>query len=153
MFYQALYLYKTLSPDTIPAEILESITKTLTVLRAQGRPNEEDLQHSHNQEKVFKLIMEYLSSQSLDCVPEYQIDDFYFVDIYIPNKKICIEIDGLSHYATLQGSLNQKSKVKRKVLEKLGYKVANLDLTDYLNKRDENFKQNILEKLVNDIIN
>lgn len=83
--------------------------------------------------------MEYLSSKSLDCIQEYQVDEFYFVDIYIPNQKICIEIDGLHHYTAMASSLNQKTKVKREVLKKLGCKVVNIDLTDYLNKKDVNF--------------
>ena len=50
--------------------------------------------------------MEYLSSKSLDCISEYQVDDFYFVDIYVPSLKICIEIDGLHHYTSVSDSLN-----------------------------------------------
>ena len=76
---------------------------------------------------------------------EYQVDDFYFVDIFIPNMKICIEIDGLHHYTSVSESLNQKSKVKREVLKKLGCKVVNINLTDYLNKKDTNFQQKMLE--------
>ena len=39
------------------------------------------------------------------------------------------------------------------VLEKLGFKVVNINLTNYLDKKDIEYKQKMLEKLVDNALN
>lgn len=39
------------------------------------------------------------------------------------------------------------------VLKKLGFKVVNINLTNYLDKKDIEYKQKMLEKLVDDALN
>ena len=54
------------------------------------------------------------------------IDKFYMVDIYIPSKKLCIEIQGPTHYA-IKSKLTKKTAVKAKLLKMLGYNVRHID--------------------------
>ena len=63
------------------------------------------------------------------------IDDFYVVDIYVPSKKLILEVQGPSHKVFL-GQATTKTVLKTKVLKKLGYKVASIDAMPMLKLRN-----------------
>lgn len=53
-----------------------------------------NVSRSQTQQIVFSLTKEIYP----DLKEEYQIDDFYVVDMYVPSRKLCIEVQGPLHY-------------------------------------------------------
>ena len=57
---------------------------------------------------------------------EVIIDKFFVVDLYVPSKKLIIEVQGPQHYG-IDGNVTRKTLVKTEVLKKLGYNVKVVD--------------------------
>ena len=67
---------------------------------------------------------------------EYRVNNYYFVDIFIKELNLCVEVDGMHHYHGQDQGVRKRYQVKKRVLEALGYKIATLDLQQYMRKSD-----------------
>ena len=56
------------------------------------------------------------------------MNNYYFVDIFIKEFNLCVEVDGMHHYHGQDHGVRKRYQVKKRVLEALGYKVSTLDL-------------------------
>ena len=56
------------------------------------------------------------------------MNNYYFVDIFIKELNLCVEVDGMHHYHGQDHGVRKRYQVKKRVLEALGYKVSTLDL-------------------------
>lgn len=56
------------------------------------------------------------------------MNNYYFVDIFIKDLNLCVEVDGMHHYHGQDHGVCKRYQVKKRVLEALGYKVSTLDL-------------------------
>lgn len=54
----------------------------------------------------------------------------YFVDFFIA-PSTCIEVNGPNHYIGSSASLNNSTKIKARVLEKLGYRVVQVPMDEW----------------------
>jgi very-short-patch-repair endonuclease len=62
-----------------------------------------------------------------DLVNEHQVSEgFYYVDIFVPSLNLSIEINGPSHVNS-SGHLKLKYKKRRKLLQKLGLRIVEID--------------------------
>ena len=73
-------------------------------------------------------IYNYLFRQcDIEAFPQYVVDDKYIVDFFLPESKLCIELDGSQHY-TAKGERDDYFKTK--YLEHKGYRVAHYSNED-----------------------
>jgi very-short-patch-repair endonuclease len=79
---------------------------------------------------------------------EHRIDQYYFVDIYIPSLSLCVEVDGIHHYHGIDHQMRKRYQVKERVLNKLGVQVVRMDLAQYMRKSDVNKKRQMVEELL-----
>ena len=73
-----------------------------------------------------KMIQNELKLIYPDLVNEHQVGDFYYVNIYVPSRNLSIEINGPVHMNS-SGHLKLKYKKRRKVLQKLGLRIVEID--------------------------
>lgn len=71
----------------------------------------------------------------------------------MPEYNLIVEIDGISHYKGSINKENAKTRVKREVLKKLGYKYTNIDLMKVLGKSDNQLQVDIISRLIEESIN
>jgi very-short-patch-repair endonuclease len=94
--------------------------------------------------KFHKNIEDLLVSMKIDFKSEFY--DEYFIDIACPNQKLAIEILGPGHHIYPEGTLNGKTKNKKRNLEKLGWNYLGIPF----NSKADNLKYirgTILSKL------
>ena len=77
--------------------------------------------------------MEVVRRTYPDAEEEVLIDRFYVVDIYVPSLKLILEVQGPDHF-TENGKSRIKTIVKKKLLNKLGYKVRGLHAMNILSR-------------------
>ncbi|CRG97260.1 RAP protein, putative, partial [Plasmodium gallinaceum] len=80
-------------------------------------------------EKIFKEIGIYVQK-------EYKIGP-YILDFALKKKKICIEVNGFTHYYIFTSTLNAKTKLKYFILNKLNWNVVTIEYMDWKNKSKE----------------
>ncbi|CRG99108.1 RAP protein, putative [Plasmodium relictum] len=94
-------------------------------------------------EKLFKEI-------GINVQKEYPIGP-YILDFALKKKKICIEVNGFTHYYTFNNTLNAKTKLKYFILNKLNWKIATIEYMEWKNKSKEDkikyLEKNILDKI------
>jgi very-short-patch-repair endonuclease len=81
------------------------------------------------------MIKEMYPGKNYKFIQEYDTG-YYISDLYIEELGLVVEIDGISHYQGSVNTLNAKSRTKRAVLKKLGYKYANINLKIIMSKND-----------------
>ena len=77
-----------------------------------------------------------------------RIDNYYFVDLLLPNEHLCIEVDGAHHYHGVDQGMRKRFQMKQRVLEKLGYTVARIDLAQYMRKSDITKRTQIVQEMI-----
>lgn len=92
-------------------------------------------------------IQQILTAEKIDFIPQYYVADIenkYLADIYIPNKKIIIEIDG--EYWHNQENRKELDEKRTKQMTEKGYTV--IRITDKeIEKTYEQIKKELLEKI------
>ncbi|VWU52459.1 RAP protein, putative [Hepatocystis sp. ex Piliocolobus tephrosceles] len=75
----------------------------------------------------------------------------YMLDFALKKRKICIEINGFTHYYTSNGKINAKTNLKYFILNKLNWKVVTIEYMDWKNKKKEEkikyIETNVLDKI------
>jgi hypothetical protein len=97
-----------------------------------------------------KLASEILDELEIPYTLEYY-ESGYMIDIFIPQKKIGIELCGPYHYIWPAGILNGQMLQKKYLLEKLKYKIfiIQFDMTYDVDKRKDDIKKEIINILSN----
>ena len=66
----------------------------------------------------------------------------------MPEEKICIEVDGAHHYHGNDQGMRKRFQMKQRILEKLGYTVARIDLAQYMRKSDLKMRTQIVQEMI-----
>lgn len=86
-----------------------------------------------------KMAMQILEKEWFSYIQEKSIlnkKSFYLIDIYIPEHKICIEVDGASHETP---EISEADKIRDAFLRKSGYWVMRI--------KNEDVRNNLMWKL------
>ena len=103
-------------------------TKTSEEVSEQFR--KENLTKETPSERTAKLILRKLKVRfTRQQIVHYAVGKFYILDFYIPEKKLCIEIDGKYHENEEQQKLD---KIRTKNLKKLNIEVVRYTNEDVL---------------------
>jgi len=100
----------------------------------------------HNRSEPCEVLKDFLRKNSIQFIEEYnpKIQDHnYSLDIAFPDIKFAIEVNGNQHYNN-DGSLNESSLYRHKLLEANGWKILELHYT-----KCYNFDISILDKYDN----
>ena len=89
------------------------------------------------------IVSKYIAEIFPDMMNEFPADDFYYADIYVPSRNLIIEINGPAH-KNAKHKPKQKYVMKRKVLEKKGYRYLELESVSMLK---ENTRRDLLDQL------
>ncbi|SOV15010.1 RAP protein, putative [Plasmodium sp. gorilla clade G2] len=99
------------------------------------------------QQQIAKLFKEI----GLNAEKEFLIGP-YVLDFALKKKKICIEVNGFTHYYNFDGKINAKTTLKYYILNKLNWKVLTIEYMDWKNKSKEDkikyLETNVLEKII-----
>ncbi|KNG74298.1 hypothetical protein PFMG_00506 [Plasmodium falciparum IGH-CR14] len=99
------------------------------------------------QQQIAKLFKEI----GLNVEKEFLIGP-YVLDFALKKKKICIEVNGFTHYYNFNGKINAKTTLKYYILNKLKWKVLTIEYMDWKNKSKEDkikyLETNVLEKIM-----
>jgi very-short-patch-repair endonuclease len=120
----------------------ENLIKNAREKWKEVRNNEVKLtkiSHTHNKIRII------LEKKKVNFVIEYY--DEYFVDIALPDSKICIEVNGPGHYLFPDVILNGRTENKRQNMEKLGWKLFSFPYFYYDDEAED-----AIENFVNQII-
>lgn len=81
--------------------------------------------------QVTRFIMEKFADYGIE---KEVSTGLYSIDIFAPNEKLCIEIDGTSHYYGVTDMELRKSMFKYRLLEKAGFDIMRLPYYKYATK-------------------
>lgn len=75
----------------------------------------------------------------------------YILDFALTKKKICIEVNGFTHYYVFSGNINAKTNLKYYILKKLQWEILSIEYTNWKNKSKEDriryLEKNIIDKI------
>lgn len=92
--------------------------------------------------KHIRNELEYLSYV---IIQEYRVGPYY-VDLYVRDTNLIIEINGLYHYSGAQSKPNAGSTLKQKVLEKQGYSYTDICIQEFYSKKNRFLRKDIIDK-------
>ena len=84
----------------------------------KGEDDPKTLREGFYHKKIFKIVKQIYP----DAISEVQIDNFFFVDIFVPSQNLIIEVLGPMHFNISKG-LDMKTKLRGKIHLDLGYDV------------------------------
>lgn len=82
------------------------------------------------------MLKQKYPEKKMEIIEEYDTG-YYFVDIFVKELNLVIEVDGLNHYTGSNIISNSRTRIKKQVLEKLGYNYLNLSVIRYLSLKDK----------------
>lgn len=88
------------------------------------------------QSETQDIIGELVKKLYPDVEEEVLLEKFYVVDLYVPSKKLCLEVQGPYHYC-YSGQPTMKTAVKAKILSNAGYTIRHLDAMKVLRIRNQ----------------
>ncbi|TNV81380.1 hypothetical protein FGO68_gene14669 [Halteria grandinella] len=157
----ALYVLNVLLKEKGSQEIQNEVSQCLQMVKDNMLPKAKQEQRHLLQQNLMKQEIEKLFQEKEQQVTIHEEYDtgFYIVDMYIPELNLIVEIDGITHYSGIQnlGSFheaeqsigsNAKTRTKRAVLEKLGYKCVNINLVLLKSKHDPEAQKALLSQAI-----
>ncbi|ANQ08592.1 Uncharacterized protein PCOAH_00029810 [Plasmodium coatneyi] len=106
---------------------------TLNIWKKQLARNQRREEKNQVSSSVHKKISNDLRHLSIFHHNEYFILDSLLVDVYLPNARVAIEIDGPSHFLQ-KGKLilyNPNSLFKKRLLRALGFSVISISISEH----------------------
>ncbi|GLJ14136.1 hypothetical protein SUGI_0226870 [Cryptomeria japonica] len=98
-----------------------------------------------------KEVAHLLVSTGFDWVQEYCVDG-YILDAVISNKKVCLEIDGPSHFSRNTVTPLGHTMLKRRYLASAGWHVVSLPWQDWKELSGESEQMEYLKTLLNNVL-
>ncbi|SBT32817.1 RAP protein, putative [Plasmodium ovale wallikeri] len=139
-------------------EELKQLHIVLYFLRALGdncddainKIEKKNIKNTITVSKIQQQIERVFKEMGLHAQRELPVGP-YMLDFALKKKRVCIEVNGFTHYYTFGGKLNSKTKLKYFILRKLQWKVITIEYMDWKNKsKDDKLKYieaHILEKI------
>lgn len=96
-------------------------------------------------EKKAKKVFDELNLKYEEQYPIFTKNSFILVDFYLPDKKVAVEIDGISHDHRRK-TWQSYNRWREKVIQKFGATLWRFRNEEVL-ERTESFKENVLKKM------
>ncbi|CDW78621.1 UNKNOWN [Stylonychia lemnae] len=111
------------------------------------KPNQQIINISDFSARASEIIKAFVKQYNLEMIEELDVG-LYFIDIYIPEKNIAVEVQGLQHFCWRQNIQNAKSMAKQRYLKALGFEVVYINVLDMASTRDYNLLDSMVQNAI-----